>query len=187
MKTIIKIMGLPRTGTNVIHALATLNFKNYVCAKAEHEQDYLGWKHGVPQKIEEYLELEKLTNETIKFIFTSRNFESWKEAYMTRHIGSWENQIRFTNCKKTVFCTPIGLEIYNDLNDLHNLKMKAYQDFVNQNPSRAIIISFEDITENQENVVQKIKDKFNLELMDNRIFTIKKQLDSDGTYINYKY
>lgn len=187
MKTIIKIMGLPRTGTNVIYALTTLNFKNYVCTKAEHEQDYLGWKHGTPQKIEEYLELEKLTNETVKFIFTSRNFESWKEAYTIRHLGSWENQARFSNLDKTIFCTPMNLEIYDNLKHLYISKMKIYEDFVNQNPNRAIIISFEEITKDQEKVVEKIKGKFNLELMDNKVITIKKQLDSIGRYMDYKY
>lgn len=186
MKTIIKILGLPRTGTNLMHMLASLNFKEYVCARGEHDQHYLGWKHGLPQKIEDYLKIEELTNETIKFIFTIRDFESWKESYTTKHFNSWENPSRFVDSKKRVFVTPVGIEIYEDLRHLHFLKTEIYKDFAMQNPDKAIIVPFEDLVKDQREVVQRIRDKFNLELMNSNIFTIKKHLDSNSTFVDYR-
>lgn len=185
MKTILKTFGLPRTGTNLLYWLLTLNFKNYVAARAEHDQDYLGWKHGVPREIEHYLELEDLLKETVRFVFTTRKYESWVTSYSVKHFGSWENPSRFAvNDKRSVFCTPVGLEIYKNPKDLYDTKNKAYLDFCDQNPDRAMIVSFEDLTSDQEGVVKAVQDKFGLEPSHNHIVTIPKHINSQSVFVD---
>jgi hypothetical protein len=185
MKVILKMFGMPRTGTNLLHLLMTLNFKNYVCGKAEHDEDFLGWKHGVPRDMGHYLELEKLSNESVRFVFTSREFESWKKSYTTKHFASWENPSRFAIRKdRVVFCTPVGMEIYRDLRDLYDTKTDIYHSFCQLNPDRAMIVPFELMTRDQEETVRFIQDKFDLERTQEHIVTIPKHIGSDGVLVD---
>ena len=185
MKTILKTFGLPRTGTNLLYWLLNLNFKNYVAARAEHDQDYLGWKHGVPREMGHYQELEALTEESVRFVFSTRKYESWVTSYSTKHFASWENPAQFAvKDKRKVFCTPVGLEIYKDLKDLYDTKNKAYQDFCDQNPDKAMIVSFEELTSDQESVVKAVQEKFCLELAHPQIVTIPKHINSQGVFVD---
>lgn len=186
MRVILKMFGMPRTGTNLLHMLMTLNFKNYVCGKAEHEQDFLGWKHGVPQDMSHYLELEKIANESVRFVFTSREFESWEKSYTTKHFASWENPSRFAvNKGKVVFCTPVGLEIYRDLRDLYETKANAYQAFCRLNPDRTMIVPFELMTKDQAEAVLFVQEKFSLERTQAHVVTIPKHINSNGVLADF--
>ena len=185
MKVILKMFGLPRTGTNLLHLLLNLNFKNYVCGKAEHNQDHFGWKHAVPRDIEHYLELEGITGETIRFLFTSRGFESWQNSYLNfSEIHQWESPKQFRGGDKFVFCTPVGMEIYRDLRDLYDTKTDIYRSFCQLNPDRAMIVPFELMTRDQEGTVRFIQDKFGLERAQKHIVTIPKHINSEGVLVD---
>lgn len=187
MKTILKMFGMPRTGTNLLHWLMVLNFRNYVCAKSEHDEDHLGWKHGVPRNLAHYLELENMIGESVRFVFTTREYESWRASYCTKHFGSWENPSRYAVLKDgVIFCTPIGMEIYKNHRELYDTKMGAYEAFCRENPYRAMIIPFELLTKDQERAVIQIRDRFGLEMTHKEVVTLPKQLTSQGVFIDMR-
>lgn len=179
---IIKIFGLPKSGTNLLELLLSINIKNYVCQFADHpNMHYLGWKHGLPQDMVTYNNLQKQTKQKIYFIFAIREFESWKESIKNRHFGSHEFPSRLGNLEKEAFYnTPIGPNYYNNLEDLYNTYNNKYKEFAEQYQDRCLIVKFEDLQKDQTAVVNLVKDKFNFELTNSSICEIKKHLDSAG-------
>ncbi len=180
MKKILKIYGLPRTGTNALYWLLTLNFKNYTCDLSEFGVDYLGWKHGVPPSEDVIKAIVKQTQEQILFVFTKREYQSWKEAVLTKHQGTWEFPSRFKSEDCFFYNTPNGFEVHKDIEEFYNNKQNVYDEFALKRPETSIIINFEDLQKDQIQVVQKIKDKFDLDLSNNFITPITKRINCSG-------
>lgn len=186
MKKIIKIFGLPKSGTNILQLLLSINCKNYVAQLAEHNMHFLGWKHGTPLTIEQYKVLENITNEKILFVFTVREYNSWEESILNRHWGSWEFPEHLQKNNSIVYNTPSNPEFYNSLYDLYKIKNNIYKQFAEENKDRAVVVNFEDLCNNQKNIVLKIKDQLKIELIDeDNIFEIKKNIDSGGRINNF--
>jgi len=59
MESIVKIMGLPRAGTNAMNVLANLNFNNYVCNLRHNQIDFLGInkRYSGSNKSSEFLDI----------------------------------------------------------------------------------------------------------------------------------
>lgn len=185
MKKIFKYYGLPKTGTNVLHHLLCWNFNNYVCSPvSEHGVHFLGWKHGLPPENVEVL--EDVLQEDIMFVLTRRSFESWENSIKNNHMGSWEFPLRFNQSDKQLvaYNTPCGLEFYLSFMDLYTHYTDKYMYFAYKYPEKFIIVDFEDFSTNQEKIVLNIKEKFSLELMDEKVFKIRKKIDSDGVILD---
>jgi hypothetical protein len=188
-KNIIKVFGLPKSGTNLIQLLLSLNLKNYVCQFADHpNMHYLGWKHGHPQDISTYDILEKHLNQKCYFVFMIRDFESWKESIINRHSNSHEFPWKFSNLKKgIIYNTPIGPEYYNSLKELYDCYTNKYYEFAKKYNERCIVVDFKELQNSQTNVVFSIKEKFEMDLINKTVFEIKKQLDSAGNINYFRY
>jgi hypothetical protein len=186
MKKIIKFYGLPKTGTNVLYYLLSLNFPNFVANEQDHHVHYLGWKHGKPIGFDALQAVEKATNEKILFVFTYRDFTDWKKSVSEKHVGGWEFPYAFWNYKNQfLYNTPLGPEVYYSIWHFYKTYITAYQDFCKEHPSDSIIIDFKDLKSNQIKVVKQIKEKFNLELNYPDPIEIKKQIDSAGKIVNF--
>lgn len=180
MKKIIKIFGLPRSGTNLLQILIPLNFKIETCLKKDFN-DYLGWKHSKPKPIENYNEISKITNENFLFIFSIRDFESWKNAYLNKHKGSFEFPWSWANQKdKFIFNTPHGPELYDNIESFYQDRVKSYQDFCKENTDISLLIDYKDLLNNQCKVLQEVKDKFKLELAQEDFIRINKKINWHG-------
>jgi hypothetical protein len=129
MKPILKIYGLPHTGTNVLYWLLILNFKTYTCSKDNFDMDYLGWKHGIPLSQEAIECIKYTTNEEPLFIITNRSYESWSEAILNRHHNTWEFPEKFQKEPYFVFNTPMGIETYKSLQDFYEKRTEQYKTF----------------------------------------------------------
>jgi len=189
VKKIVKVLGLPRTGTNLVQLLLNLNFKNYVCEECEHYQHYLGWKHGLPLPKETYETLERMTQEEIFFVLTTREYDSWQRAVAHKHIGkSWEfpERFHFHGNNPFVFVTPNQYEFYKDLREFYEVRTKAYSDFAEANPDRCYVVKFENLKtpEGQKEEVLKLGKKFGLTFSQKEeLIHISKQLDWDGRFV----
>jgi hypothetical protein len=178
---IIKIFGLPKSGTNLIQLLLSINIKNYVCQFSDHPNThYLGWKHGLPKNIKIYNILQESLNQKVYFIFMMRDFESWKNSIKTRHNNSYEFPSRFFLEKGILYNTPHGPEYYDGLEELYNTYNQKYKEFAEQYQDRCLIVKIEDLQKDQIAVVNLIKDKFNFQLTNSSVCEIKKHLDSAG-------
>jgi hypothetical protein len=180
VKRILKIYGLPRTGTNVLHWLLTVNFKNYVSDLSEFGTHYLGWKHGLPPSDNILEHIIKQTGEEVLFVFTKRDYDSWEEAVLTRHQNTWEFPSRFQSNDCFFFNTPVGFEVYRDIKEYHDAKQDLYEDFCLRHPDISALVSFENLQSNQVQVVETLRDKFNLELNALTITSIPKRINSSG-------
>jgi hypothetical protein len=186
MKKIFKSYGLTRTGTNLLHWLLTINFREYVCDIGSHGVHYLGWKHGQPPSKEIIDDIYKYTNDYPLFIFTEREYESWLNAVTQRHKNSWEFKHPLSNKSEFIyFYTPNGYEKYDSYMDLYQKKQNIYRKFHIENPHISMIVNFEDLKENQETVILNIKEKFNLNLCYDIPISIKKKISSSGNFEDY--
>jgi hypothetical protein len=192
MKTIIKIMGLPRTGTNLLNALVSLNFKNYVSNKNKwhFDVDYLGWKHDYCPDIKTIKLIEERTNEEILFLFLNRNFESWQEVMIRKHIDRAEFILKFQkNLDKDpiIYSTPSGPKMYYSLKHLYDDFNSSYLQFVKDNPEKSMLINYDDVIRNQEEIILSIKNKFKqLELTYDKPINILKEVNSEGQMVDFK-
>lgn len=184
MNKIIKIFGLPRTGTNLMEKACILNFKDQICQKADYHPDYhyLGWKHGKPKPIETYDIIGKHLNYEVYFIFMIREFKSWQKSIFTNHLNSWEFPLSYFNMgwDKFIYNTPIGPEFYKNALELYEEYNSAYISFFQNNPQRSIFITFEELSLSQKNSLFLIKEKFNLEYSHESFYEVKKRVDSGG-------
>jgi hypothetical protein len=179
MKNIIKIFGLPHSGTNIIHQLLNVNFTNYVCQKSHYNVHLFGWKHGTPKSIETYNKIESITKEKLLFIFTIRKYEIWKEKIKDLHgeFPPWCDDSFF------IFNTPMGPEMYSSKYNFYIDRINTYKSFCNDNHDRTILIEYEDIIHNKIEVLEKIKKQFNLEQAEENWVTInKKKIGRDGEW-----
>jgi hypothetical protein len=176
MKKILKMFGLPRTGTCVMQHLLNFNFTNYVCQPDDFLVDLYGWKHGTPKTINDYRKIQQITNQELLFVFTNREFESWRQAVIKDHIGSWEfPEIFYRPDTHLIFNTPVGPEIYNDFKHLYNTKMNIYKLFCLQHHTNTIMIDFVDIKNDKIKVLEQIKNKFNLQPAESHWITLNKK------------
>lgn len=185
MKKILKLYGLPRTGTNVLYWLLTLNFKHYVCDLSEFGVQYLGWKHGWPISQEVLNAIIEQTQEQPLFVFTKRNYDTWKEAILKRHQNTWEFPGRYKSDKVFFYNTPLGFETYKDILDFYEQRTKVYEKFCLDNPEITIEVSFEDLQDKQTEVITRIKEKFNLDSAYEKIIEIHKKINCSGYWENY--
>lgn len=183
-RKVVKIFGLPRTGTNLLHHLMAVNFKEHIATTAEHGVDHLGWKHGLPLPIESYGFLGKVLREELLFVFTKRNFDSWLEAFETRHKNTWEYPNRYQQKDTFVFVTPMGPQIYGSIREYYEKHMGAYEAFVEANPSRSCLVDFELLSNRQEEVVRRLQTALALEPSQLGPCTISKRIDSSGLWLD---
>ena len=178
MDKLIKLYGLPRSGTNLLNFLMSLNFEETVCGLGEHNVHYLGWKHGKPSDIETIKTLEKISNVDIKFVFIIRKFEDWKDAIISRHLGNWEfpNHTFSDKEGEFLYSTPMGYELYNNIEELYNQYTIFYINYAKQNPTKCALIYFEDLISNQEKTIKYLSKKFKLKLNYEKVIPIIKQI-----------
>lgn len=164
---LLKLYGLPRSGTNLLNILMSLNFHDSTCTFGEHNVHYLGWKHGKPSSIEATRTVEKISNVDIKFIFIIRDLENWKESVLNRHLGNWEfpNHTFSENEGELLYSTPMGYELYRNLEHLYEEYTTFYKNYAEANPEKCILVYYKDLQEDQVNTVLQIKQKFDLSLV----------------------
>lgn len=167
MNTIIKIYGLPRSGTNLLHFLFSLNFYEPLCGHDHHGIHYLGWKHSKPSDVDTIKLIEKLSNVSIKFIFIIRNFDDWKQSILDKHIGihPFTHPTYSNNEGELLYQTPNGFEKYENFYHLYTEYINSYSNFINNNPDNSLLIAYEDLQMSQEDVIIKVKEKFNLSMV----------------------
>lgn len=178
MSKIIKIMGLPRSGTNALTVLMNLNFDNYVCDIQHHSVDYLGWKHGYPIDIKALNLIEKRTNDEVVFIFLYRDFNEWRNAIYDRYSGEKSGEFltySFNHLDNDgfLFNTPLGAELYDDMFDFYNKRINSYFDFCYANPTKGILIKYDEL-KNQKDLLEKLRVKFDLSKSEDDYTELKK-------------
>lgn len=173
---LIKLYGLPRSGTNLLNFLMSLNFNEITCGLEHNDIHYLGWKHGKPSNIETIKVIEKISDVDIKFVFIIRDFEGWKDAILNRHKGNhpFPNHTFSENEGELLYYTPMGYELYNNLEHLYEEYTTFYINYAKQNPTKCILVYYKDLQIDQVKVILQIKEKFGLCLVyDNPIPLIK--------------
>lgn len=180
MDKIIKIMGLPRSGTNALTVLMNLNFNNYVCDMQYHYVDYLGWKHAYPIDIRALNLIEKRINNEVVIIFLYREFNQWQESIYNRYSGQSSGEFTtysfdFNENDGFIFNTPIGAELYKDLFEFYQNKVNSYKKFCDENPTKGILISYDEL-KNQKNLLEKLRIKFNLIKSEDTYIELKKMI-----------
>jgi hypothetical protein len=155
MYNFIKIYGLMRTGTNYISSLLKLNFKNTFVF-----MNVGGWKHGyfikypnnknvlnsVDKKARRIYHKQKLIKlfrlNKVKFIIMIKNPYKWLLSVL-KHKGKEINE------------NNIKLELKD-----WNLKYKNYKYHLEN--GTALLIRYEDLLENRNLILNKIKNKYKL-------------------------
>jgi hypothetical protein len=180
LQPVLKVYGLPRTGTNVTELLLALNFECLVATQDESSHPnihYLGWKHGLPPALTEWEPIEQFMSQKVYCVFTHRPYESWVEAVTTRHSPSHEFPRAIT--RGVLFATPIKNEYYPSYRDLYMRYQQAYEAFARQHPERAIVVNFDDLLSNQQQVVTLVAERFGLDHRD-PVVNITKKVSSAG-------
>lgn len=180
---IIKVFGLQRSGTNLMDLLIPLNFNVETCKRNGEKNDYLGWKHANPKHDHSYKTIEEITKDEIYFVFCYREKNEWLRAMREKHLGNFEtpHYCDFTkNTNNFILNTPCGPEIYNSLEEYYDIRLDNFLKFITQNKSKSILINFTDLKNNQEFVLENIKNKFNLEKINENYITIKKKINCHG-------
>jgi len=180
---IVKIFGLQRSGTNLMDILIPLNFNLETCKRNAEQSDYLGWKHANPKHDHSYKEIEKITKDEIYFIFCYREKSEWIRVMKEKHLGNFETPYHWDFTKFTdnfILATPYGPEIYKSLEEYYDIRLENYYKFINKNQSKSILINFADLKNNQELVLENIKNKLNFEKINKNYITIKKRINCSG-------
>lgn len=187
MNKIIKVMGLPRSGTNAMNLIMNLNFEHYVCGINYHYVDLFGWKHAKPIDSQALKILEQRTNNDIKFIFMYRDFEDWRSAIHNRYSG--ENSGEFTDYSfgndGFLFNTPMGVEYYDSMYDFYKKRVSLYNDFIDNNPQKGILINCGELN-NQDILLNKIKNHFQLIPSNETFLNVNKIVTFNNTITHNK-
>jgi hypothetical protein len=179
-----KIFGLPKTGTNVLRYLLNINFNINVCQESHYSVDYLGWKHSVPQKIEAYNFFESKKNTKILFFMCLREYSSWEKSIANfAKNSSFEFDYAQDLKAPFIFYTPSGPELYKDSRHLYDEKNSKYLNFFLANDSNCFLVNFNDIKNNQKKLLLEIKNKFNIDPIEEEFIEIKKPIK--GTNLIY--
>jgi hypothetical protein len=185
MAKILKIMGLPRSGTNVTSLICKLNFNNYVCDNLHYNVDWLGWKHSYPMDINLLKTIEERTNNDVVFIFMYRDYTEWIDAIINRYsidIGSEFLSYSFGN-NGFIFNTPMGGEYYESIEHYYYKRIESYKLFLKSLPCKSIMINFSEL-KNQKEMIYKIKNKFELDLSQEDIIVVNKQISFNEKITN---
>jgi hypothetical protein len=169
MKTILKVMGLQRSGTNLLYQLLFQNFDNYVCSNHYHNVDWFGWKHAKPidREVIDLFLSRKDENEKILFIFTIRDYLDWEYSIKNNYsypIESWEFlKESIVDGEELLLYTPMGFQKYKSLRHYYDTMVDSYYKFYEENKDISMIIKYDSIKpNNQINTLKNIKEKFNL-------------------------
>jgi len=188
MESIVKIMGLPRAGTNAINVLANLNFNNYVCNLRYGQIDFLGWKHSYAPNIDTINLIEKRSNIEIKFIFCFRDYEDWFDAINKRYSGSNKSSefldISF-GYDGFLFNTPLGIEMYENVYDFYIKRVNSYIEFCNLHSNKGILINYNELKD-QEKLLDKLKDNLSLEKSFDTYTYLKKKISFNNEVTSIK-
>jgi hypothetical protein len=187
MNKIVKVMGLPRSGTNAMNLIINLNFEHYVCGINYHNVDVFGWKHAKPPQKNILKLVEKRTNNDIKFIFMYRDFEDWQNAVFNRYSG--KNSSEFTDYSfgddGFLFNTPMGAEYYKTMYDFYIERIDLYKEFIKDHPKKGILINYKEIF-NQNVLLNKIKEHFDLIPSYEQFINVNKIVTFNNTITHYK-
>lgn len=178
-------MGLPRSGTNAMSLICKLNFNNYVCDKQHHDVDWLGWKHSYPMDINLLKTIEERTDNDVKFIFMYRDYTGWIDAIYNRYsidTGSEFLSYSFGD-NGFIFNTPMGGEYYESIEEYYFKRIESYMQFTELLPNKSIMINFSEL-KNQKEMINKIKNKFELDLSQEDIIVINKQISFNEKITN---
>jgi hypothetical protein len=168
-----------------------LNFKIDICQEKEYYVDFLGWKHSIPKNPDVYDVVEEINNLNLIFFFCLRNFDSWKMSMNRFFKGAkfeFKNQENIEN--RFIFYTPEGPEVYENIKNLYDCKNEKYLQFYMRNEQKCFLVDFDYLQNNQKLVLQNIKDKFNLETINEDFIEIKKRININGFFdrdINISY
>jgi hypothetical protein len=177
---VVKVYGLPRTGTNVTELLLAMNLQCYVAAQDEFSHPnmhYLGWKHGLPPTLAEWEPIEQFLNQKVYCVFMQRPYESWVEAVTKRHNPSHEFPRPIA--RGILYATPLKHEYYPSYRDLHTHYDEHYSAFAQAHPERAVTVPFDLLRSNQEEVVRTVAERFGLPRRQTLV-TIDKPITSAG-------
>ena len=163
MDKILKIMGLPKSGTNASTVLTNLNFDNYVCDRQLDGMDFLGWKHALPPEINALNLVEKRCNIKTKFIFCYRDFSDWSNSIINNYSGDNSTEFRHFAFGQDgfLFNTPVGVEFYESIHDYYSQRVAAYQNFCSLKSSDAIMVNFDELKD-QMKLLQRIQSELQL-------------------------
>lgn len=186
MKKVLKIFGLPRSGTNLMEILIPLNFNVDTCLRREFN-DHLGWKHARPLPIQNYNTLGHTLQEQYYFLFSIRDKEEWIKTINEKHWGSFEMPWEFKNNNFYIFNTPMGPEIYENIEQFYDFQIQSYKDFCATNPDNALLVDYNDFKTDQTVLLNLIKNKFNFEMAQNAWITINKKINWNGQLTNCKF
>jgi hypothetical protein len=143
----------------------------------------LGWKHANPKHDHSYKEIEKITQDEIYFVFCWREKNEWLKIMREKHIGNFETPWIWDFRKFTdnfILNTPYGPEIYKSLEEFYDIRLENYINFITKNQSKSILINFADLKNDQEIVLENIKNKFNFQKINENYITIKKIINCHG-------
>jgi hypothetical protein len=187
MGAILKVMGLPRSGTNALNILVNLNFDHYVCDKHYHSVDFLGWKHSLPVKTDALNLIEKRINSEVKILFCYRNFGDWEEAIIQRYSGQASGEFTTYSFGSDgfLFNTPLGAELYESLYDFYIKRLEAYQKFCDDNPGKAIMVNYSEIFD-QEKLLTRIESSLSLTKSFDKFTYLKKKISFENQVTHHK-
>jgi hypothetical protein len=187
MKTILKVMGLQRSGTNLLYQLLFQNFDNYVCTNHIYDLDWFGWKHSKPidrELIDLYLS-RKEEQEQIIFLFTIRYYLDWEYSILNNY--SYPNKSgeflkeSFKDGEDILVYTPMGFTKYKSLRDYYDTMVESYLKFYELNKDISMIINYNSIKpNNQAGTLKKIQEKFNLIRSNENYIEIKNIVTFNG-------
>ena len=187
MSTIVKVMGLPRSGTNAVNVLVNLNFDHYVCDMQYHWVDFLGWKHALPVDIKAINLIEKRIQSEVKFIFCFRNFGEWEEAIHQRYSGQGSGEFTTYSFGEDgfLFNTPVGAELYDSMYDFYIKRIEAYQKFCDNNPGKAMMVNYRDIYDQKE-LLTRIENSLSLNKSFDDYTYLKKKISFENKITHQK-
>jgi hypothetical protein len=187
MDTIIKVMGLPRSGTNAMNVLSNLNFDHYVCDRQKNGMDFLGWKHALPMDFHATSIVEKRCGIDVKFIFCYRDFTEWHKAIINRYYNQDSTEFRpysFGN-DGFIFNTPVGVEFYDNIYDYWSKYVDAYKIFCESYSDKAILIEYNELFD-QQKLLDKLKTKLNLTQSFDDFTFLRKKVTFDNILTHIK-
>lgn len=184
MKEVVKIFGLPRSGTNLLEYIIPINFNIEICHKWEFNIHRLGWKHSKPKSPEVYDYIASLTGEKFYFVFSIRNRDEWLNSMMANHWGSYELSHIYKSGSKIVFNTPMGPELYKSFEDYYDQQTTAYTEFCNKNFENSLVINYSNFKYDQFSALKAVEKKFELERTQAELIYINKKIDWAGNIVN---
>ena len=163
-RPVTKVYGLLRTGTNYISKLIELNFYTY-CLQSEEQ----GWKHGPCQYTEK-----------LRYVFVVKNPYSWLKSFR-----EWE--IIHNRVPEDISISEfiVGDLSHHQLNrawaaqtplEAWNEALKSWSQYFNK--PNVTLIKYEDLLDNFNACMAKIRDNLNLTMNHSEFHNIKERVDN---------